>query len=118
MRARIVHEHHALAETHGCRRLARGIPIAPVQRFRHLPVIEIEWVALREVESVLAALGTEPEPIFAAEDVHMRATMARTDRFPPNPAKARSVAAARRARQDAALVGRRDRHLRPARGVG
>ena len=66
LRLRIVHQRHPFLEPHvrpGC---ADDGPRAPVDRLRHLPVIEIERVAFREVQAVLAALGTEPKAILAA----------------------------------------------------
>jgi hypothetical protein len=35
-------------------------------------MIEIERVALLEVQRILAAFGAQPETIFTAEDVHVR----------------------------------------------
>jgi hypothetical protein len=81
-------------------------------------VIEVERIAGPEVEGELAAFRAQPEPIFAAEDIHVRLSLARRDRRPPNPSEARRVAAAGRARHDASLVRRGNRDLRGSGWVG
>src|SRR5207248_2613284 len=85
VRARVVHERHLLVQAHGGSRLARDVPRAPVQRLRHLPVIEIERVARIEVERVLAAFRADPEAVLAGEHVHVRAPLARCHRCPHFP---------------------------------
>ena len=60
-RARVVDERHAFAEAHGVGRLAVDIPLPPIDRVGDLPMIEIERIALLEVQTELSAFGTEPE---------------------------------------------------------
>ena len=72
-------------------------------------MIQIERIARFEVESVLAAFGSKPEPILPAEDVHVRLPRVRGDRGTPDPAEAGRLGAAGRARHHPPLVlGRND----------
>ena len=114
----MIRQGHALAQRHRRRRSTRHVPRAPVDRLRHLPVIQIERVAGFEIEAVLSAFGSEPEPIFTAEDVHVRLPLTRADCGPSDPAEAGRVGAADRARHDAPLVRRRNDDLRLAGGIG
>jgi hypothetical protein len=80
-------------------------------------VIEIEGVAGLEVQRVLSAFRTEPEPILPAEHIHVWLPLTGGNRGTTDPSEARWVAAARRTRHHASLIGRRYDDLR-ARPIG
>src|SRR6185436_14605729 len=104
--ARVIDEVHLLLERHRRRRAIGRGPCAPIDALGRLPVVEIIGGTEREIETVLAALGPEPKPIFPAEGVHVWLPLARCDRFAVDPAVARPRVAARAAGHDAALVAR------------
>jgi len=72
-------------------------------------VIDIERIAGFEVERELTAFGTQPEPILAAEDVHVRLAFATRNRLTPDPAERRRPV--RGARHHTPLILRRDDDL-------
>src|SRR5205814_5697700 len=78
-------------------------------------MIEIERVALLEIERELSSLWSEPEAVLAAEHVHMWLSLARGNGRAPDPAEARGVSAAGRARHHASLIIGRDHDLRRVR---
>jgi hypothetical protein len=48
-------------------------------------VIEVEGIALAEVQRKLAAFRTEPEAVLAAEDIHVRLFLSRRNGRAANP---------------------------------
>ena len=90
---------------------ARGdFPRTPVDGLGRLPVLEVERIALREEDGVLASLGPEPESILAAEDVDVGLPLLPGDRSAVEPAEARSRCAPGGRGHDPALVLRHHRH--------
>jgi hypothetical protein len=69
-------------------------------------VREVEGVALPEEDRELAALGTEPDPVLAAEGVHVRHQLPGRRKLAVDPAVARRVGPADGRGGDAALPGR------------
>src|SRR5687767_6380101 len=117
-RTRVVDERHALTEAHGVRGLAVDIPLPPIDRVGDLPMIEIERIALFEVQTELSALGTEPEPVFAAKHIDVRLSLPCRDRCTAYPPKAWRVCTTGRARHHAPLILRCNHDLRRTGGVG
>ena len=111
LRPRIVLKMHGLAEMDAVRFLGDDIVGALVDGRRSVPVVEVEGIVLLEENGKLAAFGAEPEAVLAAEAVHVKVVLARGDQLPVDPAEARPLGSARRARHDPALEVGADGHL-------
>ena len=82
------------------------------------PMFEIEGGAFFEEKAELAALGSEPDPVFAADGVDVLFGFAGTDEFTIDPAEAEAGGAVRGAGHDAALISGDDGGLGGAGFVG
>src|SRR5882724_4460699 len=74
--------------TNAGRRLRMRLPRALLQGVRRLPVVEAEGLANGEIQTVLAALGTQPKTVFAAVVVERRGGLTRFDEFAIDEAEA------------------------------
>jgi hypothetical protein len=80
-------------------------------------VVEVEGIALAEVQGKLTTFGAEPEPILSSEHIDVRLFLSRRNGRAANPSKTGRIRATGCTRHDAALVVGRNHHLSSTRRI-